>query len=117
MTFTEAATQELKDRIRLRIRDARKAFSTGKTNDHLLVSLLDKVDDHTLAVSRLRSAERQMDEAAIFTINGFCMRMLKQHAFESGSLFNVAMCEDDRELKLTAVKEYWRQQFYGLSDE
>ncbi len=117
VTFTEAATQELKDRIRVRIRDARKAFSTGKTNDHLLVSLLDKVDDHTLAVSRLRSAERQMDEAAIFTINGFCMRMLKQHAFESGSLFNVAMCEDDRELKLTAVKDYWRQQFYGLSDE
>jgi exodeoxyribonuclease V beta subunit len=39
------------------------------------------VEDHDLAARRLLAAERQMDEAAVFTIHGFCQRMLRQNAF------------------------------------
>ncbi|GAA3919733.1 exodeoxyribonuclease V subunit beta [Litoribacillus peritrichatus] len=115
VTFTEAATQELKDRIRLRIRAAREAFGLGSTTDPFINDLLRDISDHKTAFDMLRAAERQMDEAAIFTINGFCMRMLQQHAFESGNFFSVTMCEDDREIKLVAVKDYWRSFFYELS--
>ena len=47
--------------------------------------LLKEVEDHDLAARRLLAAERQMDEAAVFTIHGFCQRMLRQNAFESGA--------------------------------
>ncbi|KJJ57349.1 hypothetical protein VC77_10065, partial [Vibrio cholerae] len=76
VTFTEAATAELRDRIRRRLHDARLAFARGASDDPLLRSLLAEFTDHNLAVSLLLSAERQMDEAAIFTIHGFCQRML-----------------------------------------
>ncbi|GLQ31764.1 exodeoxyribonuclease V subunit beta [Litoribrevibacter albus] len=119
VTFTEAATQELKDRIRVRIKEARKAFEAyleqqALPSDPALKELVEGISDTRDAIETLRYAERQMDEAAIFTIHGFCMRMLQQHAFESGSLFNAKMCEDDRELKFQAVKDFWRQQFYPL---
>ena len=114
VTFTEAATQELKDRIRKRIKEARLAFQMGESDDALIQQLINAQSDSQQAADRLLTAERQMDEAAIFTINGFCMRMLQQHAFESGNLFSVTLCEDDWNLKLNAVKDYWRQRFYCL---
>ena len=63
----------------------------------------------------LRFAELQMDEAAIYTIHGFCQRMLKQNAFESGSLFQQNLLEDDTQFLLQAVNDFWRTFFYELS--
>ncbi len=71
VTFTEAATAELRDRIRRRLHDARLAFPRGASDDPLLRSLLAEFIDRNLAVSLLLSAERQMDEAGICTIHGF----------------------------------------------
>lgn len=36
-----------------------------------------------------------MDEAAVFTIHGFCQRMLSLNAFESGMLFEQQLIEDE----------------------
>ncbi|QKU85128.1 exodeoxyribonuclease V subunit beta [Vibrio cholerae] len=114
VTFTEAATAELRDRIRRRLHDARLAFARGASDDPLLRSLLAEFTDHNLAVSLLLSAERQMDEAAIFTIHGFCQRMLTQNAFESGSRFENEFVTDESRLKAQVVADYWRRQFYPL---
>ncbi len=40
VTFTEAATAELRDRIRAQIHDARLAFSRGKSSDPVIAPLL-----------------------------------------------------------------------------
>ncbi|WP_429103293.1 exodeoxyribonuclease V subunit beta [Aeromonas veronii] len=114
VTFTEAATAELRGRIRSRIHEARLAFMRGYSNDALLNMLLAEVDDHELAARRLLAAERQMDEAAVFTIHGFCQRMLKQNAFESGALFETEFLTDDSQLRLQAVSDYWRAEFYPV---
>lgn len=114
VTFTEAATAELRGRIRGRIHEARLAFMRGQSNDALLAQLLAEVEDHELAARRLLAAERQMDEAAVFTIHGFCQRMLKQNAFESGALFETEFLTDDSQLKLQAVSDYWRAEFYPV---
>ncbi|GAL11312.1 exodeoxyribonuclease V beta chain [Vibrio astriarenae] len=114
MTFTEAATAELRDRIRARIHDARLAFSRGVSGDPVIQPLLDEVEDHSSAVALLLQAERQMDEAAVYTIHGFCQRMLTQNAFESGSRFNNEFVTDEGMLKAQVVADYWRTQFYGL---
>ncbi|MGL6558652.1 exodeoxyribonuclease V subunit beta [Aeromonas dhakensis] len=114
VTFTEAATAELRGRIRGRIHEARLAFMRGQSGDALLAQLLAEVEDHELAVRRLLAAERQMDEAAVFTIHGFCQRMLKQNAFESGALFETEFLTDDSQLRLQAVSDYWRAEFYPV---
>ncbi|CAJ1766607.1 exodeoxyribonuclease V subunit beta [Aeromonas dhakensis] len=114
VTFTEAATAELRGRIRGRIHEARLAFMRGQSNDALLAQLLEEVEDHELAARRLLAAERQMDEAAVFTIHGFCQRMLKQNAFESGALFETEFLTDDSQLRLQAVSDYWRAEFYPV---
>lgn len=114
VTFTEAATAELRGRIRGRIHEARLAFMRGHSSDTLLAQLLDEVADHELAARRLLAAERQMDEAAVFTIHGFCQRMLKQNAFESGALFETEFLTDDSQLRLQAVSDYWRAEFYPV---
>ena len=49
-----------------------------------------------------------MDEAAVSTIHGWCNRMLREHAFDSGSLFNQALEADQRELLADVLRDYWR---------
>ncbi|MGF1842839.1 exodeoxyribonuclease V subunit beta [Vibrio clamense] len=115
VTFTEAATAELRDRIRARIHDARIAFSRSQSDDPVIKPLLAAISDHPKAAKILLQAERQMDEAAVFTIHGFCQRMLTQNAFESGSRFNNEFVTDESQLKAQVVADYWRRQFYPLS--
>ncbi|TVO39991.1 exodeoxyribonuclease V subunit beta [Vibrio algivorus] len=114
VTFTEAATAELRGRIRQRIHEARIAFSRGETTDPVLEPLLAETENKQSAIEILLQAERQMDEAAIFTIHGFCQRMLTQNAFESGSRFQNEFVTDESQLKLQVVSDYWRRHFYPL---
>ena len=114
VTFTEAATGELRDRIRARIHEARMAFIEGASKDPDISRLLTEQDDHKYCAGLLLIAEQQMDEAAIFTIHGFCQRMLKQHAFESGTLFSSELITDIEQLLQTSVADYWRKNLYQL---
>jgi exodeoxyribonuclease V beta subunit len=115
VTFTEAATAELRDRIRARIHQARIAFARGESDDPVIQPLLSEVSDHRYATETLLQAERQMDEAAVYTIHGFCQRMLTQNAFESGSRFNNEFVTDESRLKAQVAADFWRSQFYPLN--
>jgi exodeoxyribonuclease V beta subunit len=57
-----------------------------------------------------------MDEAAVYTIHGWCNRMLQQHAFDSGNLFKQEVNNDDQELLNEVVRDYWRTFFYPLTE-
>lgn len=116
MTFTEAATAELRERIRLRLQEAKFAFQQGSSSDPLLSALLNEFvpENYELCVQKLSLAIEWMDEAAIFTIHGWASRMLRQHAFDSLSLFEQTLVEDTHQLKLAACKRYWRQVYYAL---
>ncbi len=103
VTFTEAATQELRERIRGRIQEARVAFALGSSEDPFIRQLLELQEDHSRAVLDLEYAASEMDQAAIFTIHGFCQRMLAQHAFESGANFNDELVSDDSEIVRQAL--------------
>ncbi|WP_263078769.1 exodeoxyribonuclease V subunit beta [Endozoicomonas sp. Mp262] len=114
VTFTEAATGELRDRIRARIHDTRMAFIEGKSDDPFIQDLINDLDRHPERIELLLAAERQMDEAAIFTIHGFCQRMLKQHAFESGTLFSSELVSDENMLLEISAADFWRRTLYPL---
>ena len=118
VTFTRAATAELRDRIRARLVEAAAAFRLGNSSDHFLQRLLDDTPPAQFAAcaSRLSSAAEWMDEAAIFTIHGWCQRMLAEHAFDSGMRFGEALSDDNQQLLHTLACDYWRRFLYPLDD-
>ncbi|GED22318.1 RecBCD enzyme subunit RecB [Halomonas halmophila] len=66
---------------------------------------------------RLRLAAEWMDEAAVSTIHAWCHRMLREHAFDSGSLFALAMELDQSAMNLEIARDYWRSFYYALEPE
>ena len=115
VTFTVAATEELKDRIRKILKDALASFTWGRSDESFLRGLLEKYPDERdrkQAMERLTAAVRDFDEAAIFTIHGFCQRMLYENAFESGALFDVEMVTNQEDLRKEIVEDFWRRHFY-----
>lgn len=114
VTFTEAATAELRGRIRANIHELRIDCVRGKSHSPLLQNLIDDIADLPQAAAILLAAERQMDEAGIFTIHGFCQRMLNLNAFESGMLFEQQLIEDETPLRRRAAADFWRRYCYPL---
>ncbi|BCU15637.1 exodeoxyribonuclease V subunit beta [Klebsiella pneumoniae] len=115
VTFTEAATEELRGRIRSNIHELRIACLRGESCNPLYSALLAEIADKDDAAKTLLLAERQMDEAAVFTIHGFCQRMLSLNAFESGMLFEQQLIEDESRLRYQACADFWRRHCYPLT--
>jgi exodeoxyribonuclease V beta subunit len=109
VTFTEAATEELKDRIRNIISDALAAFNAGKSGDCFLSGLISRYHDAEPARQHLTLALRSFDEAAIYTIHGFCRRVLHDNAFESASFFETELITDQEPLLQEVVDDFWRK--------
>ena len=120
MTFTRAATRELSDRIRSRLVEAVACFRSEapvKKDDDFLRMLIDSYPDEPAkqqAAWRLALAAECMDDAAIHTIDAWCQRMLREHAFDSGNLFDEELEPDEHQRQVEASQDYWRQQIYPL---
>jgi len=115
VSFTEAATNELKERILKELIEARSVFAGLATKDPFLTVFLKKFTDLEAAKSRLTAAIQNFDEAAIFTIHKFCNRILREQAFESGSPFDAELVTEQRSLLLQIVEDFWRRAFYSES--
>ncbi|MBR0572847.1 MULTISPECIES: exodeoxyribonuclease V subunit beta [Pasteurellaceae] len=125
VTFTRAATQELRDRIRVKVAEVSKYFQEysekGKcealTSDDFLWEIYQNIE-HQLAVAllRLRIAEQEIDVASIFTIDSFCQKMLSSFAFDSGMRFDIELQPDETELLTGLSEEVWRELFYSCSE-
>ena len=121
MTFTRAATRELSNRVRERLVEAAAYFRSHEQRaqrDDYLDALLESYPDRSAqqqAAHRLQLAAETMDEAAIFTIDAWCQRMLREHAFDSGNLFDEELVSDEQALFEDAAHDYWRQQVYPLN--
>ena len=122
VTFTEAATQELRERIRARLGQAARCFLADEDDpapgDELLRALR---ADYPVAqwagcARKLQLAAEWMDEAAVSTIHGWCNRMLREHAFDSDSLFTQTLEADQSELLGEVVRDYWRTFMVPLDD-
>ncbi|GEK49661.1 exodeoxyribonuclease V subunit beta [Vreelandella venusta] len=151
VTFTNAATQELRERIRHRLVEAAAVFRKAQdakeaghgeglfpgmekvaprdgftapsewpasepSDDPLLLQLREQYAEATwpACARRLELAAEWMDEAAVSTIHSWCYRMLREHAFDSGSLFSLNLENDQRELEQEVVRDYWRTFYYPL---
>jgi len=121
VTFTDAATKELRERIRARLVDAAGYFRADPDEVEIEAAALSTGDDllHDLRAEyaaehwpgcarRLQLAAEWMDEAAVSTIHGWCNRMLSEHAFDSDSLFSQTLETDQSALQAEVVRDYWR---------
>lgn len=120
VTFTDAATKELRERIRTRLAEAARFFRDELDDaDPLLHQLRDDYpQEHwPRCANRLEIAVQWMDEAAVSTIHGWCQRMLREHAFDSGSLFTQSLETDHSELLGQVMRDYWRRFCYGMRGE
>ncbi len=116
VTFTNAATQELRDRIRSRLAQGAAFFRNQDPGDEFLVSLGNSCPPDTWPGNArlLDQAAQWMDEAAIFTIHSWSQRMLKRYAFGSGSLFDLELAPGEDLLLEQAACDYWRATFYPM---
>ncbi|MET0893793.1 MAG: exodeoxyribonuclease V subunit beta [Pseudoxanthomonas sp.] len=122
VTFTEAATQELRARLRKRL--ALAATLSGKlmtgepveAGGDAEVALTLAILQRRLASeqapslhARLRRAEHEIDLASVFTIHGFCARVLSEHALQTGQAFDAPqMIGSERELLDEVAADVWR---------
>ncbi|RRN78732.1 exodeoxyribonuclease V subunit beta [Pseudoxanthomonas sp. SGD-10] len=119
VTFTEAATQELRARVRRRLVLAADVTAgvvpgTGSADAELTARLLQahlarSGEDAAAVARRLRAAADGIDQAAVFTIHGFCARVLREHALESGQGFEPPeLLANDQGLREAVAADLWR---------
>ncbi len=124
VTYTNAATQELRERLRLQLERAAQlaALSTDEraqrrvhadAAERLTCRVIDaRLADEPAAalVARLRRAAGDVDLASIFTIHGFCQRTLADHAVLGGEpLAPREMLPSERALHEEVAFDVWRR--------
>ncbi len=114
ITYTNAATAELRERIRNRLTGARQALERGHGGDAVECALLEHCADPERVDRLLQRAILDFDRAAIFTIHGFCQRVLADSAFESAMPFETEMITDEQALLQEVVDDFWRQRVQDL---
>ncbi|NOV28309.1 exodeoxyribonuclease V subunit beta [Methylomonas sp. ZR1] len=120
VTFTEASTKELRERIRERLSQVARFFREQPVKSDAFLEAIRADYDPALwsaCARRLELAANWMDEAAVYTIHSWCNRMLQQHAFDSGSLFHQEVNTDDTELLNEVVRDYWRTFYYDIAHD
>ena len=124
MTFTEAATAELRERVRNRLHQAASWFDCmlkdqSPPDDPFLQRLSQDMakDFWPECARRLHLAAQAMDEAAIYTIHGWSRRMLSSFALMSRDLFEQTHLDNPNALLQQLVRDHWRKWFYPLPFE
>jgi exodeoxyribonuclease V beta subunit len=125
VTFTNAATEELRGRIRARLFQALQLFEKHlddtviTCSDQFLSELIKQwlsfePVKQSLWFDRLQLSLRCMDEASICTIHSFCQTAMQDHALQSNQFFETNLLADDQLLWEQALKDWWRTQSYSL---
>ena len=120
VTFTIAATGELRDRIRATLRSAlRRTRGEAAGSDRQAVDLLERWQgcgiDRADIARRLDLALLDLDRANVMTIHGFCQRVLGDFAFEGGLPFGFEVAGDGADAVNAAFDDVWRQWAYPAS--
>jgi len=112
LTYTEAATAELRDRIHRRLGEMQRALEEDRADDSGLLAYARSLPapSREAAALRLRAARSGFDEASIHTIHSFCARVLRENAFASGIPFEMEMRTDTEPLIREIVQDFWRRE-------
>lgn len=113
VTFTEAAAAELKTRLRMWLDAALTHLHNPQQSQaeplqqQLIQDAQQQHDTHTL-IQRLELALNAFDTAAIYTIHGFCLRVLNDQALLCGTPFDIQINRIPNSTLLAAIQDFWR---------
>ncbi len=114
VTYTEAATEDLRFRIREAIRQV-YLHGAGGDVPGFAKKILDG-KDLSKARQKLLLALQCFDEAAIYTIHGFCQRILLEFGLESGAFFDSELVTDlEGYMAEEVAVDFFRRNFYQAS--
>ncbi|TNE72830.1 exodeoxyribonuclease V subunit beta [bacterium] len=115
VTFTEAATKELRFRIREILTEYYEWLETGtviQPENHDLIPFFEEIEfqemDKIAFKLFLKNELKNPDEASIYTIHGFCRTVMSEYPFECGITGNVDISNDLEETFEEFVIEEWR---------
>lgn len=118
LTFTKAATAEIKLRIYENLLTAKRMLEETSENvrEHLFEKepvirdiLKPYLDERSEALKIISNAVKNFDENGIYTIHGFCNLILSEYAFSSGVPFDKNMVTDQSLLVFETIVDYWRK--------
>lgn len=120
MTFTNAATEEIRGRIAQTLDAALTYWQERRLNgpveeDPVFAQLYDRFAGEE-AEQLLQAALLELDEASVYTIHGFCNRILSELAFSGGAAMQLSLQTDTRELYLQAARD-WIRHMSGKEEE
>ncbi|HSW59500.1 MAG TPA: UvrD-helicase domain-containing protein [bacterium] len=119
VTFTRSATAELKNRFLDFLRSAKKTLEgNDKTQNGTLIGQIASQysDNREESLKKLRRAITNFDRSSVFTIHGFCSKIVRENAFESGARFNLELSKESSKAVQEAVIDFWRK-YSGSMDE
>lgn len=105
MTFTEAATEEIKDRLASFIDELLQNFDTNPCEFSRELKLLMGGE---VMFSRLSLAQLELDLSAIYTINGFCQRIIGRFGLSMSLPQNAELLPDFQKINLAHVTDALR---------
>jgi len=94
VTFTTAATEELRDRIRSLLVEALDALrEEAREGEDETIARLRSLEGVSVdeCIRRISLAVTCFDEAVINTIHGFCNHVLRENSFETETLFEAEL--------------------------
>ena len=119
LTYTKAATAELRVRTRERIVTALRLLDQTAGDGDLLDGVVaDAVArlGRRKTETRLRDALGQMDRASILTIHGFCQRLLRDYPLLFGIDFDFEVAEDTSSMYSDLAVDFWSAELYAAPD-
>lgn len=112
VTFTNAAANELKVKIRDKLKKALSYFQLGNKpeDDENFLNYLMTIKNKEYSAEILKLGISNFDLASIFTIHSFCLNILKDFTFLKISKKNFVLLKNDMPIVNTAVEDFWRQE-------
>ena len=105
ITFTRAATAELRKRLRDRLVKARHALKTGDAQDDEVLELLLDLPSRDEALQNVERALRDFDQAPVSTIHSFCQRTLEQLSLAAAVDPSLSLLGEPKELREQIVSD------------
>ncbi|BDV00574.1 RecBCD enzyme subunit RecB [Thermodesulfomicrobium sp. WS] len=110
VTFTDAATQELRSRLTQRLTHCLHQHTAS--SDDVVSRRLQEAEARGIPVAaRLAAARLAMDQAPICTIHGFCQRLISRFGLSAGAS---VLTDDATPIIHHAAMELWRQELCTL---
>ncbi|WP_343190220.1 UvrD-helicase domain-containing protein [Buchnera aphidicola (Mollitrichosiphum nigrofasciatum)] len=112
VTFTKTACLELKKRIRENISELKKTIINKKKTKFTF--FLKHITNIKQSIYLLQKAEEKIDNIEIYTIHGFCKKILENYSYKYPSKNNKLIIKDSKKIYLKATNQFWEKYYSTL---